>query len=119
METVVKYKVSIICTKNNISLVEWNNGTLQRGYIPNGLIIDDYVDGKDLELAIPYGVNLEEIITLTVTVKQLDYELKKLGIWTYEDILLNSDRVLAALKSVYGLQLSKLQALAKRKLKEL
>ena len=119
METVVKYKVSIIRTKNTISLIEWDNGTLQRGYIPNNLIIDDYVDGKDLELAIPYGINWEDIITLTVTVKQLDYELKKMGIWTLEDILLNSDRVLAALKSVYGLQLSTLQNLAKNRLKEL
>lgn len=117
METIVKYKVTIIKNKSGTALVEWDNGTLQRGYIPSNLIPDDYlVNENDLQLAVPYGVQWEDILTLDVTIRQLDFELKKLGIWTLEDVLANSDKVLNALKAVYGLELSKIQAIAKQQL---
>lgn len=117
METIMKYKVKVIKNKSGTALVEWDNGTLQRGYIPSTLIPNDYfVNENDLQLAVPYGVQWEDILNLNVTIRQLDFELKKNGIWTFEDVLTNSDKVLNALKSVYGLELSKIQTIAKQQL---
>ena len=99
-------KVRVISHKNKTSLVEWDDGALNRGYIPSDQIEDGEVSSDTLSAAIPYGVQLD---LPCVTPEQIEDQLHRAGIWTVEDIRKHPTEVKAVLEAVYKVSWSAFQ----------
>ena len=83
--------VKVIKTKGLSSLVEWDGP--QRAFVPTIEIADGQVLASTLEECPPYGIVWENFIAFGEIEGLVCTQLKKAGIWTYED-LQNRDRIL-------------------------
>lgn len=99
-------KVKVISKKKDTSLVEWDDGVLNRGYIPSDKIEDGEVSSDTLSAAIPYGVQLD---LPSVTPEQVEEALHRAGLWTVEDMRQNPMEVKAVLEAVYKVSWSAFQ----------
>jgi hypothetical protein len=107
--------VKIIQRQSHSALVEWReNNKLRRATIPTRTIFDDQVSKYDLDLGIPYGLEWSELIKLSASPEQLEQELRRVGIWTAEDVLHNADKVRGAIQATYGVDLGKIMRVAKK-----
>lgn len=99
----MKVKVKVIGNQGMSSLVEWViDGVIERGYVPTGMVEEDHVNGKELELAIPYGLPFASLITFQANPVDLERELHRLGIWTFEDMTRDPNACISALQRVYA-----------------
>ena len=116
-------KVLIIRRKNGLTLVEWREGgTLKRAWVTPQMIeseSDHYCWVHNPGVGIPFGVDWERLISFTASPIDLDRELKRTGIWTAEDLRLNPNAALGAIKSALGLDLAALQNAAREYEKQL
>lgn len=88
------------------ALIEWNDGVLRRGVIPDELVMGNQVDDSCISLAVPYGVDFEaglQQYVSVVTPETLTNALHNYGIWTMDDVSANPAKVQSALMSLYGI----------------
>lgn len=106
-------RVKIIARKSGMSLVEYldEDEKLQRVYVPTDSIYE-YDDGTTRSDAVqygsPYGVPWAEMVTeeLVLNPELLERELRRYGVWTYQDFVQSPEAVRAAfnqaLRDLYG-----------------
>lgn len=95
-------EVKLLRREGHSALVEWFDGVeVRRGIIPVRLVDSGYVEREELERAIPYGEAWEELVELKATPELLARELRKVGIWTVEDLRQRPNEALAALMATY------------------
>ena len=80
--------VHVIRAKAGSALVQWLDagGMYHRGYLPTASVVDGAADLNELEKAIPYGLPFEDYIEITATPQSIANELRKRGVWTFEDL---------------------------------
>ena len=101
--------VRVVQKKGMAALVEWldANGT-HRATIPVKAIRDNKVAKDELDYGIPYGEPWEDLIVLAATPAVIAEQLRKVGIWTYEDLLSRPNQALGAIQAAYGFDLAAL-----------
>lgn len=111
--------VQIIRQKGGFTLVEWEEDSrLYRAWVLPEMVVDgNQVDRP--QRGIPYGVDFSQLVVLQASPFVLDTELKRRGIWTYEDALHRAQEVLSALQATYGVDLATLLQAAKLANKEI
>ena len=108
--------------KKGLVLVEWQNDT---GMIFRSWLIPDIIDnvGSELQVTdphvgIPYGESFSKYLQYPDDVAQdIEQELKKLGIWTWADLLSNVQLVRQAYQNVLGIRIAPLLAIAAKEQK--
>ncbi len=116
-------KCRLIHHEGEASLVEWvtGRGVCHRAIIPSeevdiitlgltGVMVSEDV----LAVGIPYGLPMEEFIEISVTPKMLANELRRAGIWTYQDLVMNPEKVRGVFGKCFGLDYATLKKKAKR-----
>ena len=80
--------VRLIGQKDGSALVEWTDeeGQYRRAYVPGSKVQDGTVAGKELAKGIPYGLPWEDWIEVTATPQHIANELRRQGVWCWEDI---------------------------------
>jgi hypothetical protein len=80
--------VRLVAQRGESSLVEWLDaeGLYRRAYVPAALVQQGFVPALDLNRAIPYGIEWEKYIQVTATPQSLANDLRRRGMWTWEDI---------------------------------
>jgi len=86
-------KVTVIRSKGQASLVQWNDsGRTRRTIVPRQTVVEDeakrfYVEWSSLEMGIPYGINWESHLQSKyfITGASIAEKLEGSGIWTKED----------------------------------
>lgn len=100
----------IVKERGHAAIVEYiQDGLIQRVILPR----EHAQDRDKIPLGIPYGEPWERIIKLSVTPEMVANELRKRGIWTYEDLMNSPQKVVAALQAAYGVDMSNLLRLAR------
>ena len=106
-----------------MTLVEWaEGGTLKRAWVIPSMIESEegnYAWVFNPGMGIPFGVDWSRIVTFMSTPIDIDMELKRQGIWTAEDLHMNPNGALGAIKSALGLDLAALQNAAREYEKQL
>ena len=111
--------VQIVRMKNGMTLVEWKdeNNHPRRSWITPDMIIEEtgpkmaIVDRP--EAGVPYGMDFARVVNPSVTPEEIDRCLKRVGIWTIDDLRNNPQAVMGALKQAYGLDFAQLMLAAK------
>lgn len=99
-------EIKVIQRKGIVALVEWTDGDgLRRGVIPVNVISKGRVDRDELKSAIPYGVPWEKLIKLSATPQKIAAELRRVGIWTQEDLEARPNQAMGAIQAAYGCSL--------------
>lgn len=110
---VKRLSVRLLETKGSSSLVEWQDASLHRGYIPAKEVdADGTVPAPVLDEAILYGIAWEKHITLSATAEALADALRRRGIWTARDLQTKQQAALGAIISVYTVDLGALNKAA-------
>jgi len=80
--------VRLVAHKDGSALVEWIDagGMYHRVYVPLEKVDKGTVAGKELAKGIPYGLPWEKWITVTATPEGIANELRRMGIWCWQDI---------------------------------
>lgn len=109
--------VKIIVAGEKQSVVQWIvGGEPKRGTVKNASIKDGMVSDSDLQKAIPYGLDFEDVIQFELPDKQaVELVFHSHSIWTAADVRSHPDWVLAALSSCYSPVLKALMAYIKAK----
>lgn len=111
-------KVRIIERSGEAVLVEWMDGELyRRGIVPVGAVEGSQVKKSTLDMAIPYGANWEQLVTLTMTPAALANELRRHGIWMEEDLLERQQDAFAAFLMICRADWAELIRTVKRSVK--
>ena len=112
---VKKIPVSVITRKGESALVEWVEGEeIRRVFIPRDTIsADEKVEEDILSDGAPYGVEWEKVEFPEITSADLARSLRRSGIWTVEDLRLNPNLAISAIKSIYRVDLAALNKFAK------
>ncbi len=103
--------VQIVRRKNDLVLVQWDDGvTLRRAWVTPSMIVDQVDDDHLLVVnpdeGVPYGERWDLLFDVShVTPEQVDRELKRKDIWTIQDLQLKPDEAKLALMKLYGLDL--------------
>jgi hypothetical protein len=107
--------VKIIRYQGRAALVECvDKGVPRRFVVPREAVDGGSVSPEELALGIEYGEPWEELWTPQVTPEAVATALRRRGLWTVEDLRREPGKAVAALQSVYGLDLSTLLAIAER-----
>lgn len=117
-------KVQVVRRKNGLMLVEWQEDSFpKRAWVTEDMVSKDAGDSAEVDepgAGIPYGVEFHRLFTMEgVTAQDLDRELKRRGIWTVADLRANPNVALAAINTVFGLNLSALLEAANKYEQEL
>lgn len=107
--------ITIIKEQGQAVLVERvDNGVPRRYIVPRECVYGVSVAPDVLSAGIEYGVPWEELWSPQVTPEAVATALRRRGLWTVEDLRREPGKAVAALQSVYGLDLSTLLAIAER-----
>ena len=104
--------VKVISHKGQSALVEYDGGN-KRAYVPLSKLDGDRIDQGDLDKGIDYGLELERLITVSGTPEAIAAELRRRGIWTYDDLCQKAAAVHKAFLTFYGKDLAALMQAAK------
>lgn len=117
------HKAIIIRRKNDMTLVEWNDGNLPKRawVVPDRIESEDGVNVEviDPEEGVPYGVEFSRMVVPSVTPEDIERELKRRNIWTVDDLRSRRGEVISALKAAYGIDFAELLRAAEKFEKEL
>jgi hypothetical protein len=102
-------EVKTIREKGPVALVEWiAPDGLKRGIVPIEAVAKGRVDRDELKCAIPYGEPWEELVTVSATPQKIAAELRRVGIWTKEDLEVRPNQAMSAIQAAYGCSLADL-----------
>lgn len=105
--------VRLLSKQDGTALIELIiDGNIRRGFVPEEVLQDDNtLDDALISLVVPYGLDWEFILENAigqVTPQRLAAELRRVGLWTLQDLRSNPQAAFGALQAVYGLDLSTL-----------
>lgn len=106
-EDVKVFKVRIVKVMGESAIVEWETDGLHRCVVPTAMAAPE-MDAETLELGAPYGLQWEDLISLSATPKGIAQALRANGIWTLEDVRNNQKAVFGVIQAAYGLDLAAL-----------
>lgn len=87
-------KVKVIHRNGEATLVEWVEGDgTRRVTVPAGVTAGGRVKRDELDYGIPYGAPWEDLVEIDATPERIAAELRRCGIWTYEDLLARPEQV--------------------------
>lgn len=103
-------KVNVIRRKGQSALVQFvDDDGLQRIELPSSSVGEDgLVDELELGMGMPYGLRWEEIVQFSVTPEMLADELRRRGIWTLDNLMVNMQGAVGAFQAIYGVDASRL-----------
>jgi hypothetical protein len=107
-------RVTVLARKGRSVLVEWTDADIgvQRSYVPYDSVVDkEGVTFCELaELGIPFGVPWELLAQQLPPIDgtALQKELRRVGIWTREDLKANPSAALSAIQQVVSLSVQHL-----------
>ena len=106
-----KYEFKLISRIGEAGLVEViRNGETERVILPMS-VLGNTVELTDIEIdaGIQYGLPFEEFVILdTDIVSRLTTELHRSGVWTLDDLRKKPNLVIAALQSIYRLNVGRI-----------
>lgn len=106
--------VQIILRKNDLHLVEWKEQDKpQRAWVTPDMIVSEDPPSRSMVVknpgaGIPYGMDWTPLISISATPEDFDRELKRVGIWTVQDLYDKPNEARSALQSVYGMDMAAL-----------
>lgn len=112
-------RVKVVQRKGASRLVEWVDelGYLRRSIVPHHVLSGEEADVAQCdapEEGIEYGMAWEELIgPLAVTPAEVAHELRKVGIWTYDDLRQDPQGAINAFATVYGMDAQRLREAAR------
>lgn len=115
--------VKVVQLRKHAALVEWvirredGSPDLRRAEVPREVVHDNVVAHDDLSAGVPYGLPWEEIARVRITPDAIAAELRRLGVWTADDLASKPLKVTEAMQRVGGLARAGLLAAAKEYLK--
>jgi hypothetical protein len=117
-------KGKVVRQEGDASLVEWmdKEGFYHRASVPRDVVkitkpgqVACSVDEDELLVGIPYGMPWEELIgEINVTPEMIANELRRSGIWTGQELLMNPDKIRSVMGKVFGVNYSTLLQNVKR-----
>ena len=106
--------VQIILRKNDLLLVEWKEQEMpHRAWVTPDMVVENRPTGKTTTVknpmaGVPYGMDWTPLIQTNATPQDFDRELKRVGIWTVQDLYDRPNEARSALQSVYGMDMAAL-----------
>jgi hypothetical protein len=99
-------------------LVQWHDGeNPRRNWVVPVMIKGENDDGTILvsnpEVGVQYGMDFSKIFEMEATPSDLDRELKRMNIWTADDVRARPNDVRAAIQAAYGVDFSALMQAVK------
>lgn len=94
-------QVTTVKSKDGQSLVEWTDeGVVQRAWFP----VKDVKDGRvaKVEAGLPYGDDFGKLLKGLPTAKSITQALNSAGIWSYEELRRNPQKVQDALGRAFA-----------------
>lgn len=87
-------KVRVISREGEAVLVEWtdDDGHYRRGVLPPEAVVKGHCKDEELDQSIIYGERWSSWIVLP-TPEEIEQELYRHGLWTFDDILANGEVV--------------------------
>lgn len=105
-------EVTTIRTKGHTSLVEWTDKDgLQRAWLPT-----NEVGKSDPSLGMPFGDEIAEALTVKARPKDIEQALRRVGIWTWDDVINQAPALPGILQDAFGV-LNQLLATARKEQK--
>jgi len=102
-------EVKLLRREGHSALVQWFDGAgVQRGIVPVSVLKGDYIDTEELDRAIPWGEPWEELVELKATSQDLARNLRKVGIWTLDDLRKHPNEAQGAIMQTYGVDYQQL-----------
>jgi hypothetical protein len=112
--------VTVVRVSDGMALVEWlvDDEDVRRAFVPAAAVsyppdARPTVEPGALDAAQPYGVDWESIIELKGTPATIARELRRRGLWTFEDVLKNPQEALGAVHTANALDLAVLARAAR------
>lgn len=109
-------QVKIVKNQGDMTLVQWGSGAENvptRAWVRTEDIVDGEVEHP--ERGVPYGMDLSRTLVLQpITAKDIVRELRKLGIWTLDDLRQNPSMVGNAISASYGVNIASVFEAANR-----
>jgi len=105
-------QIKVISHKGHSTLIEYDGGS-KRVYVPLDRIDGDKIAQEELDKGIVYGLEFERLITISGTPEAIAAELKRRGVWTYDDLCQKPHAVHKAFMRFYGRDLAALMQAAK------
>lgn len=99
-----------------MSLVQWDSGADRipaRSWVKTADVVDDEVEHP--ERGVPFGVDIVHNLELKpVSVADIARELRRLDLWTIDDLRQRPDAIYGALSAAYGVNISTILQAAER-----
>ena len=102
-------KIKVVAETGKSSIVEYYDGSTQRVVVPSSVIHGDTLDDADLAAGVPYGVPWQ-----AVTTPEIANELRRVGIWTAQDLDARPQLAITAIQRVIGQTLAVLRKAAQK-----
>lgn len=117
-----KVKVRKIRQEEEAILVEWlDKDGYHRASVPGDAfkaktpgLVEGTVNDDVLEVGIPHGLPWEDLVEIDVTPAMVANELRRVGIWTESELLMNPEKVRGAIGKIIGANYSQLLQNVKR-----
>lgn len=107
-----KVFVQTFASKNGLTLVEWQDesGSPQRNWVKNKSleVTPEGTLAVDPGAGVPYGFDFARMIKLKATPQMVADELRRVGIWTLEDLRSRTAEVTNAFRAAYGVDTAQL-----------
>ena len=82
--------VLVMSERGETALVQWHDGErLRRAYVPSAEVVGGHVEGETLAQGIQVGADWETLGGEGVTARALAEELRRVGVWTADDLHVN------------------------------
>ncbi len=112
--------VKTIRSDAGLRLVQWRTGDdqLRRSWVTPDMIVQDSPTGRGVlvdrpERGLPFGDDLQRVVTFNANAEAFVDDLHRRGVWTYEDVATRVDDVRAGLHAIYGVDLAAIVGAAK------
>jgi hypothetical protein len=103
-------QIKVLLQVGGNSLVEWTDGdVVNRVYIPSSEVVNNSTSIDTLNSGVQYGLDFESLKIPSITSEMLAHEMRRRGLWTVDDVMKYPNKVIAALQSVYRLDLGTLR----------
>lgn len=105
--------VTVILRKDNSTLVQYvEDGLLTRKYVPTDEVKGNLVAHQVLLQGIPFGYPWEDL-EMKFDAQKFANEMRNVGLWTLQDVLVSPQKVWSALRATLAVNLSTILELSK------
>lgn len=108
-------EIRVIQSHGKGAVVEWvDKGKAYRKIVPQSKIKDNKIEEEALNKSPDYGVHWAKEIELSASSDDLEMALHNAGIWTPQDAMKYSSRIIGALNATYKSDLASILRVAKK-----